>query len=178
MLTIREAIQQIVKDNEEIYSLIATVTEVDENKRTIDAKPIDGSAEIFDVRLQAAESGATGFVQIPENGSEVVITFLSKDTAFVSLCTSVTKLLVDSEEMTINGGNNGGLINISSLVDKINALEDLVNSLLTDYKVHTHNAPQAPSGVIPTTPLLVPFTGLNIAPITTVNDLEDTKITH
>ena len=115
MLTIREAIQQIVKDNEEIYSLIATVTEVDENKRTIDAKPIDGSAEIFDVRLQAAESGATGFVQIPENGSEVVITFLSKDTAFVSLCTSVTKLLVDAEEMTINGGSNGGLINISSL---------------------------------------------------------------
>lgn len=179
-LTIREAIQQIIKDEEELYSVVGIVTSVDEDKRTAEIEPIDGSGTIFDVKLQANESGTTGLVTIPAEDSEVVVTFLSKDTAFVSLCTDVEKILIDTEEITINGGDNGGLINIEALVTKINAVEDALNSFITSFNSHTHittatvSATAVPGVIAPPT---VSSTD-TITDTLTVGDIEDDKITH
>lgn len=177
-MTIKEIIEQVSKGDEELYSIVATVDEVDESARTCTCTPINDGAQLFNVTLQAARSASTGFVQIPKVKSHVVVTFLSKDTAFVSLCVEVDKVLLNCEEITLNDGTNGGLVVAQNLVNKINALESLVNQLVVSYKTHIHNAPQAPTGTLPTTPLLIPFTGQNIAPITTAQDLENTKITH
>jgi hypothetical protein len=173
-LTIKEAIQNIVKNEEEIYSLIGVVAEVDESKRTTTVFPIDGSAQIYDVKLQANESGTTGLVQIPTEGSEVVVKFLSKETAFVSLCTEVDKVLIDTEEITINGGSNGGLININDLITKINTVENDLNSLklaLTSWVPVPNDGGAALKAATAT------YSGQTLTP-TVVTDLEDTKITH
>lgn len=179
-LTIKEIIQRIVRDEEELYSVIGTVTAVDEDARTIDVQPIDGSAEILDVKLQANIDGSSGFVLIPEEDSEVVVTFLGKDTAYMALATDVEKILIDTEEITINGGDNGGLIIIQNLVDKINALENAHNGLVTSFNTHTHittatiSASAVPGVIAPTTTQ----SSDTIAPTTSVSDLENDKITH
>ena len=173
-MEIAEIIKKIVNDNEEMYSLIATVTEVDENARTCDVEPINGDAAIFNVKLQAAESGATGFVSIPVVGSQVVISFLSKDTAFVSLQTSVEKILIDTELITINGGENGGLINISDIVGKLNTLESEFNTLKGVFAAWV---PIPNDGGGSLKGAIGSFAGSSLTP-TTTTDIEDTKITH
>lgn len=179
-LTIKEAIERIIKDQEEIYSLVGTVTAVDEDARTIDVQPIDGSAEILDVKLQANISGGAGLVLIPEEDSEVIITFLSKDTAYMALALEVSKVILDCDEITINGGDNGGLINIEALVDKINALEDAHNGLVSSFNQHTHtttatiSASAVPGVIAPTTSQNTDV----ITDSTTVSGIEDDKVTH
>lgn len=174
MLTIREAIQKIVEEQGEIYSLVCNVTAVDEDKRTIDAQPINGAAEIFDIKLQAAESGGTGLVLIPEEESEVIVTFLSKDTAFVSLCTSASKILVNCDEIVFNDGDNGGLVLAGALADKLAAVETMANDLHTALLGIV--VPLAPSGAYPFAPSFASI--LPIQPTTQQSDLENDKIKH
>ena len=173
-LTIKEAIQRIVIDNEELYSVFAKVLSVDEDKRTVDVAPIDGGASIFDVKLQANESGTKGLVQIPTKDSEVVVTFLSKDTAFVSLCTEVDKILIDTEEITINGGTNGGLININDLITKFNNIENDLNNLKLSL---TSWVPVPSDGGAALKTVISSYASQTLTP-TVVLDLEDNKITH
>jgi hypothetical protein len=174
MLEIREAIQRIVKSEEELYSAVAKVTAVDEEARTINIQPIDGSAEIFDVKLQANISGTTGVVQIPTINSYVVATFLSKDTAFISLFTDLDKILIDTEEVTINGGNNGGLVNINDLVSKLNAVENDLNNLKAAFSAWI---PVPTDGGAALKAALASYFAATLTPTVTA-DLEDTKITH
>ena len=66
---------------------------------------------------------------VPKIGSAVILGSLSGDLADLAV------LQVDEiERIEINGGQLGGLINISELTDKINALIDMFNS-------HTHSLP-------------------------------------
>jgi len=78
------------------------------------------------------------------------------------LFTEVEKVLIDADAITFNGGDNGGLIVLSSLISKINRLENIMNS-------HTHTGNLG----APTTPQLTP-----IVPLTLASDLENTKIKH
>lgn len=179
-MTIKEIIEKAAKGDEELYSIIATVDEVDEDARTCSCTPIDGAAQLFDVNLQAGKEATTGFVQIPTVESQVVVTFLSKDTAFISLCVEVDKVLLDCDEVTINGGDNGSLIIIQDLVDKINAIEDAHNGLVSDFNLHTHNttatisASAVPGVISPTTSQNTDI----IIETTTVAAIENTKVTH
>jgi hypothetical protein len=179
-MTIKEIIERAAKGDDELYSVVATVNEVDESARTCTCTPIDGGAQLFDVRLQAGTGAETGLVQIPTKESQVVVTFLSKDTAFISLFVEVEKVLLNCEEVTINNGDNGGLVIVQELVNKLNALEEAHNGLVTSFNTHIHNTtatvgPSAVPGVI------TPTTSQNtdvIAPTTQVVDLENTKVKH
>lgn len=178
-LSIKEIIEKIAKGDEEMYSVIATVDEVDEDERTCTCSPIDNSAQLFDVKLQAGNGATTGLVQIPKENSQVVITFLSKDTAFVSLAVEVDKVLLDCDEITFNGGDNGGLIVIQSLIDRLNVIEnkhnDLVNALSSRTWVTTATiSASAVVGVITASPLV----NVSISPTTQKSDLENDKIKH
>ena len=57
-MNIREAIIKIVEDgqNFEIYSKIGVATNVDKNLNTCDVTPLDGEAEILDVKLISTEN--------------------------------------------------------------------------------------------------------------------------
>lgn len=180
MLTIREAIKEIVRNEEEIYSLVCNVDEVDETLRTLSVTPINGDAAIHNVRLQSAIEGAAGLVLIPEVDSKCIVTFLTKDTAFASCFDAVSKVLLDCDEITFNGGDNGSLIIIQSLVDKINAIEDAHNGLVSSFNAHTHittatiSASAVPGVIAPTTSQNTDV----IIDGTTVGAIENDKITH
>lgn len=78
----------------EMYCKICTVDSVDENARTIDCSPIDESAPLVGVNLQADQSQEVGVVAIPVEGSSVVVGFLSAAVAVVLLTTEVEKVIV------------------------------------------------------------------------------------
>jgi len=71
-------------------------------------------------------------------------------------------IVVSKEDIVMNGGDNGGLTKINTLLSKINQLENIMNT-----HIHTGNLGA------PTTPQLTP-----IAPITLLSDLENKKVKH
>lgn len=102
----------------------ATVLSVDEENYTIDVEPT-GQADLPDVRLKAAIDGVRdGVVEIPEVRSTVLIGLIgnSEEEAFVIKCSKVSKTI-------FNGGSNGGLINIKTLVEELDKTKGVVDAL-------------------------------------------------
>lgn len=161
---IGDLIRKLAEGEEEIYSVICTVKEV--KGELVDLTPIDGDADILGVKLIAGTS-KTPFLITPTKDSVVVATFLSKDTAFVSIYSEI-------ESIQIRGDQFGGVVKVEELVKKINALENKVNDLLTALKAIV--VPLAPSGTYPLAPSLLTVTP--ITPTTKASDLENDKIKH
>lgn len=172
--SIGELLKEIVNDpSVEVYSIVCSVVSVDETERTIDAKPINGDAEIFGVRLQSSINSKVGFVAIPKKDSFVVVTFLNKLTGYVALCTEIDKILIDTPEIIINGGENGGLMNIEDVVGKLNSLEQKVNDLIT--ACSSVVVTLAPTGTFPLSTFFA-----SVSPLTPTKkaDIEDPKFKH
>ena len=174
---IREIFEEIIAnqiDRENFYSVLGKAVNVDEDARTCDLEPIEANAPRAGIRLQAAESGTTGIVLIPKEGSFIVASFFDRTTGFVSLTSELEKILIDTDLVQYNGGTNGGLININDLVSQLNKTENDLNSLKS-----------ALSGWIP-----VPNDGgaalkfalanfiADILTPTLATDMEDDKVTH
>ena len=85
------AIKTITKSSDEVYAKVCKVLEVNEIEKTVDVKPIDDSAEIFDVRLQA-ESETGGLVLYPKVGSMVLVVFINKNSAAIVNTSEIEKL--------------------------------------------------------------------------------------
>ena len=107
---------------------------------------------------------------IPVDGSQVLmIAIKGSDEYAVVMCEKADKVLIDADtEIVINGGNNGGLIKIQELTDKINALVDAFNK-------HTHQ--------VNTTGSATTQTGTAAAVVTQAaklnkSDYEDEKVKH
>lgn len=99
MENIRDLIRHLADDNELRYSVLATVIHVDKSAKTIDCEPLDNSAELLDIRLQA-DTGK-GMVLFPVVGSLVVVSFLSKDDGFVSMFSQVETLSIETERESL-----------------------------------------------------------------------------
>lgn len=174
---IREIFEEIIAnqiDRENFYSVLGKAVNVDEDARTCDLEPIEANAPRAGIRLQAAESGTTGIVLIPKEGSFIVVSFFDKTTGFVSLTSELEKILIDTDLVQYNGGTNGGLINIDDLVTQMNKAQNDLNSLKT-----------ALSGWIPVPNdggaalkvALANFIADTLTP-TLATDMEDDKVTH
>jgi len=158
-MTIRELIQEMAGNGEEIYSIVARVTEVDETERTCSVQPLNGDPELFGVWLQAALEMEKGVVLFPKVDSKVVVTFLNRETGFVSVATDFDKVQVNSDECEVvvdatsitmkqDSGHeifmDGGGVKISSKTDNLWVeLERMLTAL------HTMTMPTAwgPSGL-------------------------------
>ena len=93
-MDLRQAIQQMAMSGAELYCKVCTVDAVYEDTRTIDCTPIDESAPLLGVNLQADQQQEVGVVQFPAEGSDVVVAFLSNNVAVVVLTTEVTKSML------------------------------------------------------------------------------------
>lgn len=101
MSDIKDILRQLLKDNEEIYSVIGEVMEVNEVKRVCKVKPIDDSAELFNVRLQTKVSSEIGLVLFPKIGSQITATFLNKQLAFVSQTEEIEKIKLTIGDLSL-----------------------------------------------------------------------------
>lgn len=165
---IGDLIRKLVENNEEVYSLPCTVVKV--SGEVAELAPLNGDANIFGVKLIAGTSTSPLLIT-PTKDSVVIATFLSKDTAYIALCSEI-------DSVAIRGDQYGGLIKVEDLVSKINGLENKVNALIAKFNAHTHITTATvlvgSPGVI--SPTLTPETP--IAPVTLKSDLENTKVKH
>lgn len=173
---IGELLRMIVDDpTKEIYSIVAEVTELNETERTVDVTPLNGDAEIFGVRLQSSISLNTGLVIFPKVGSVVIVTFLNKLTGYVSTFSEIDKIYINSEnEIVFNDGQNNGIVKISPLVNKLNAIENDINQLKSLFSSWT---PIPNDGGLALKGIVSSWSGNQIQP-TQTTDIENDKIKH
>lgn len=143
----------------EIYCKICTVDAVDEKARTVDVSPLDESAPIVGVNLQANQSGKVGLVAFPKKDSHVVVAFLNDAAAVVILSEQVDKvcgvigdeppvevvaengsLAITIDETTItadgkkhitfNGGSNGGLAITPELKTQLDKMTARIDGII------------------------------------------------
>lgn len=149
-------------------TILGTSIDINEKERTCTVT--DNGVSYYDVRLQCVTGGDKGIVVIPADGSQVLmIAVEGSDEYAVVMCEKADKVLIDADtEIVINGGNNGGMIKIQELTDKINALVDAFNK-------HTHQVNTTGSATTQTgTAAAVATKAANL----NKSDYEDEKVKH
>ena len=147
-------------------SMVCKVSEIDTTKFTCTCSPIDGSADYIEIPYNVG--AVKGFVLEPKDGSYIALTTTSETTGFVSMVSEVNQIY-------LNGDNEGGLVKVQDLVDRLNDIKNVVNDLITKFNSHTHPYLNV------TTPAFTSPTAMQEAgsvPNTTVSQLENTKIKH
>lgn len=137
-MTLKEALEKLLENNDELYSIIGTVDSVDKNKRTCDVLPLqDKAAVLYDVRLQADLEGSKGMLCFPTIGSVVVVTFLNKDSGYVALFSEVdsVELVVGQQKMDYD---KDGLLLESAQGSLLSAWKDLLG-ILKEFKLFTNS---------------------------------------
>lgn len=158
MNNIKETIRQLAQGGRQSVSLVCTVEAVDRRKRTVDCTPLDESAPLLGVNLQAGQESTFGVVAFPKVGSYVVVGFVADGAAGVVLLTDEVESLevvisgdtarisadkdgvrvtvgddtsaeLTKEGITLNGGGFGGTVKIGQLTERINAIERDINDL-------------------------------------------------
>jgi hypothetical protein len=176
-MNIQEAIKMIAQRElarAEMYCVLCTVNSVDTSERTCEVTPLNGKADLFDVRFQAELSLTEGMFIEPKVNSTVLVAFINSVQAAVVMCSEIENIYIDTQGDTVfNGGQNDGMVKVGDLVTKLNNLENKVNDLVTWTSTHTH------TGVTPgpgSTGTAVGIVG-TLTP-TQQSDLENTKVQH
>lgn len=161
---LRRALQQ--KYGEKPVTILGTIAAVDENSKTCNID--DDGFMMYGIRLQSVTNAAAGILKVPKIGAQALAVKIEDGDGFMLLdCAEYSKII-------FNGGNNGGLINIQSLVNKINAIENDLNSLKTVFKSWT---PVAQDGGSALKTAAADWADQTITK-TKTKDLEDKTVTH
>ena len=172
---IKEAIRTIAgKGNSGGLFLVGEVKSVEGESCTVDVAGL----EIDEVRLTAVNDGADGKLLItPKEGSMVLLADMSggtlRDLAVVGF-TNVEKIEATIGQITLNGGDNGGLVNIKDLTNKLNNLEKDINKLKQAF---TTWVPVPQDGGSSLKAGVASWAAQQLVQ-TQVSDIEDDKITH
>lgn len=129
---------------------VGTVTAVDKAARTVDVEPLNEEAPLLGVNLQANQGSTVGVVQIPREGSFVMVGFVQDGAAgMVLLCddieeaqvvvkdTETASIVVSEDGIVMNGGGLRGLVKVEAMTERLNLIEDDINKLkqaLTSWK--------------------------------------------
>jgi hypothetical protein len=163
-----EAVQRMtgtqLSDNVRLLS--ATVDAVDEPKRTCTVTSISSQGAVTIENVQLMASVDDGMMMIPQIDSTVIIAYSTFNQPFVLLFSGLSKIVltagendasvqIDDDGMileiaetritlqdgktTLNDGAMGGLVKVIELTQKLNALENKVNALITAYNAHVHS---------------------------------------
>ena len=187
MGSIKEAIQKLA-GNSQPQIVRAKVTAVDASGYTIDCQPLRKGAEIKGVNLKPKSgSGGVSYVVIPKNQTDVIVAMLDGNDADWHLihAEEIDEIEVytsggfefkveSSGDCMFNGGSNGGLINISGLVGKLNALEQDINIAKA---IWTAFVPVLDPELIALKTAITPWASAVLTP-TVEADFEDTKVKH
>lgn len=174
MGTIKDLIKQM-SDPGVINTQVATITSVDEDNCSCEAKLLDG-IELFDVNLKSIIDNKKGIVCIPKVNSKVLVGYINNDSknAFVVAFDELDKVTVECDSIIINKGDNKGMVKLPELVDKLNSIEQDLNTLknvFSSWVVAPNDGGGALKGAAAS------WFG-NVLSTTTESDLENAKIKH
>lgn len=121
---------------------VGTVTAVDKAARTVDVEPLNEDAPLLGVNLQANQGSTVGVVQIPREGSFVMVGFVQDGAAgMVLLCddieeaqvvvkdTETASIFINEDGIVMNGGGLRGLVKVEAMTERLNLIEDDINKL-------------------------------------------------
>ena len=132
---------------------------------------LEDDLKLSDVRLRSVvNSEESGIVITPAVGSVVLVADLSGG----KLSSMAVIMYSEIDKIEINGGKNGGLINIEDLVSHINTIEDDINNLKTAMSGWT---PTPQDGGAALKGAVTSWAGQSITK-TKKSDIEDDKIKH
>ena len=147
--------------------LVGEVADVEGDSCTVDV----GGLELTDVRLTAVNDGSEGKLKvIPAVGSTVLLADLSGGELRACIMygyTAVERIEGTVEQIELNGGQNGGLVNIEQLKQWMGNVE----SDLATLKTLLQSSPIAGNGA----PAAIVF---NPRTQSVANSIEDITITH
>lgn len=158
---IRDILQQLGPTNIELFDM--EVVSVNENDRT--ASCTNGINEVV-CRLMASVDD--GLLHIPEVGTTVVVLLSKTVDPLIILYSGIEKTIM-------RGGQFEGLVKVIELTEKLNNLENKVNTLINTFNNHTHILTLT-VGTGTAAPTVTPVTG-TLTP-TQQADIENDKITH
>ncbi len=172
---IAKALRQIVgRDGNSAPVFTGEVKSVEGETCTV----LIGELEVPDVLLTPADDGKEGKLIItPKEGSMVTVADLSGgELRHLSVVQwgEVEKITLTADSIELNGGENGGLVNIQDLTDKLNNLEKDTNSLKQAF---TSWVPVPQDGGSSLKACVASWAAQQLMQ-TKVSDLEDDKITH
>lgn len=162
---VRELLARFIGSNRP--TMLGTVKDVDktENTCTVD----DDGVEWLGVRLRSITGENNGIVAYPKKGAYVLCVKVedSEDWAVIK-ATEYESIQMTIESLVINGGDNGGLLNIDAMISWMQK----VYADLQTLKTQLSTSPVAGNGA----PLALVFNPT--APNPVKSDFEDTKIKH
>lgn len=105
--------------------LLATVKSVDEPNFTCEVDPIDGSAELTDVRLKP-EGVDPAFFPVPEIGSVVLVGLINESDGLVIMFSAVSNIMVKASGSVELQGNGNSAVAYAPLNTQ---MQDLVSQI-------------------------------------------------
>lgn len=151
MGNIGQMIKALARQGANIEAQLCIVTAVDTATRTVDCEPLDESAPLLGVNLQANQNLTSGMVLIPKVGSYVIVALMNdgvngcviatEEVEKAELVIGETSIVVAEDGIVLNGGEFGGLVKVEELTAKLNELIEAFNA-------HTH---ELPSGAVAVT---------------------------
>lgn len=159
-MNIQQAIRTLAQSNAEVYCKICRVDKVYPDARTVDVQPIDKTAPIYNVNLQADQQSTIGVVLWPAEKSYVVVAFINDAAGVVVLTEQIERIelkigednpveglieegavklavgkttveVAPDKEITFNGGGMGGLVKIEELRKSLDSLKSYCETLKT-----------------------------------------------
>lgn len=144
----------------------------------------DDYTMLYDVRLNAIDNSLQSYVTVyPKVGSNVLIGVVENmpTEAVVLRCSEVERVDVKIEETTLalsskgvvlNGGSLGGMVKVNALVQRLNKLEQELNTLKTTFAGWIPAAADGGAALKTATAVWAS----NMLPATTLADLENKQI--
>jgi hypothetical protein len=157
-----------------LFSILGQVKNVDEANATCDLFDEDSNTELFDVRFRPVLNGTKSITIIPKEDTWALAVRLedSQDWMIVAVG-EMDKFLIDCEEVIINDGTNGGLVNWPDAKAQIDKTNEVVQALVNALTGWTPVA--SDGGAALKTYATAQLAGKTIGDF---NDLEDTKVKH
>lgn len=150
---------------------------------TCDCTPINGNAPLKKVRLNSDINSDLGLVVTPTKDSVVIVCEINKTDSFVSVYSEIesisvkigsSTLFIKDGEVTINGGDNEGLVKVKELTERLNKVETSINDLKNIF-LSWIVTPQDGGAALKLA--LASWYGLQLE-LTQQSQIENTKVTH
>ncbi|MCX6232612.1 MAG: hypothetical protein NTZ33_13835 [Bacteroidetes bacterium] len=182
-----EELRKLLKkfgENEIIFP--ATIIAVNDTEDICD---ISAEGEFTDVKLRSIiDANGNRIVVYPKIGSKVTCGRISaSNNIYILKVGEIDKIrikidnidiVVNSNEIIFNKGNNKGLVIAPSLVKRLNNIEKAFNNYLKKYNTHTHQVSTTGNQNAQTGTAAAPSSGGDAIEETKLSDIENTKIKH
>ena len=163
---IKEAVEKLAGTHlkDEVYMVDCVVNSIDINSGTCSATTIGEKASVQLININLQSVVADGLLIIPVINSIITVLYSKRGDKYIIAYGDIDSVFYSGNTWQFGDGSFGGLAKVVTLTQRIQRLENMMNT-------HIHSGVTAGAGV----------SGANstpISPITTQSDLENTIVKH